>query len=394
MRCPDKGKWQAFVDGELCGYERERLVHHLGVCKACSERLGDMQNRSAWVASHLEALMRPTAPTSEGLERRLERAHHKISERMRHGNWQGGVTTMRKRPAYSALLVAGMLCVMVVALSFSPVRGALAGFIGWFRVRDVRAVEFTIEDIEAIKRQLDAVEGEIALDLKQFGSLTVSRAAGLKEIRFLDEIMDYVRIPEWLPAGVEFQHGTQEDVTTVAFRLNVDAINRLCRLLGGAASLPELVDGKEFTIKFGPSFHLFYAPTIFDAGRAEPVVDINRYMSINVVANPEMKIPAGVDPAELRKAVLDLPFLPWGLRQQLAQIQSWESTLPVPYLREDCATEYVDLNGTTGLLITDKQPNLQAQRHTLIWISDGSFYQIDGTGLTVSEIIQVARGMR
>jgi hypothetical protein len=100
--------------------------------------------------------------------------------------------------------------------------------------------------------------------------------------------------------------------------------------------------------------------------------------------SPELTVPDGVDAAQLRTALLDLPFIPQTVRDQLAAIQDWQSTLIIPNI--DGTAHDVSVDGVPAVVVTPKSAVRDARSKlaplpdssTVIWNDNGVVRAIGG----------------
>jgi hypothetical protein len=88
-------------------------------------------------------------------------------------------------------------------------------------------------------------------------------------------------------------------------------------------------------------------------------------------------VPDGVDVEQVRKALLDVPVLPEGMRSALAGVNIHGNTLLIPDFgasQYGGSAEEVTVNGNPGVMIT--LPN--SGHNALIWMQDGIWNCLSG----------------
>ena len=99
---------------------------------------------------------------------------------------------------------------------------------------------------------------------------------------------------------------------------------------------------------------------------------------------PELVVPDGVDAAQLRDVLVNLPFLPENVRTQLAAVKDWQSTLIIPSV--DGTAHDITIDGTPAVLVSPKSAarDLRAKMGplpdsaTVIWNQDGVIRAVGG----------------
>jgi hypothetical protein len=287
-------------------------------------------------------------------------------------NLNGGVRRLRSR--YIGIAVAAAL---VMSLFLAPVRQAAARFLGLLRASEITSVGITMDDVQNIQRALLSQDGRV--DIERYGSFEVTQGEPL-QITAESEIPESLGQPQGLPVGMRFQGAWSEQSSDITMRLHVDAINELSRSMGGTSKFPQELDGQPFVAHFGPRYSLSYS----DGGDSG--------ISLSVFVQPELDLPDGADPIEIRRAVLDLPFLPANLKTQLERIDNWQETLPIPFRQDQMTSTPVTINGRNGVLIDSIQSHYGFV--IVAWPGDGVIYMLEGTGLTTTEMTNIASSVR
>ncbi|KIL40707.1 hypothetical protein SD70_11510 [Gordoniibacillus kamchatkensis] len=228
---------------------------------------------------------------------------------------------LRYRPWLAAALAAG-LTVGLFTTSWGD--KALAAMLQTFRVRHLTGVAIGQEDWDKVTQALQ--QGGVSaqeLSLDKFG--TVSAKGGGEPSRMtLAEASKAIGVPVKLLPGQQAEQ--VKDVLVVpqtefTLLLHVDEVNRMLNRLGAKTTFPAAVDGQPI------------------AGILPQSVQVSDYggganragtRSLLQMKQPQLDVPGNIDVEQVRKAVLDLPFLPADARRKLEGAADWRQTLFVP----------------------------------------------------------------
>lgn len=393
--CFEEGLLQSFLDGEVKGEKAKEISDHLAICLNCRRILEDLKQNSSFAEEKL-------AGYDQGLTLNIEEDWRKFLTVANYCDYKSRrkmIMTKLKKPLVAG--VAGL--VLVTSLAFSPMRGIASDFLKVFRVSKIQVVNLTLDDLQELKNNLAAQEGKINLD--SFGQAEIIGKQKQTEISWseLKNIGEFdVKIPQYIPTG--FIQGSSEGALTgtvdsdgkftpfsqggdgentafvqdgvvMKLNLNVQNVNSALESLRGTRLLPQGIDGKEFTITVSKTVKIHLARE-------------KDYIHIMQSKSPEIIVPEGVEANQLYLALLDLPIIPEGIRSQLAGIEDWQNTLPVPSV--EGSTEQVRVNGNEGVYIGTAH---DAQGGSLIWQENGVIYTVNSS-LDKEEIIKIASEMR
>ncbi|WP_338825387.1 hypothetical protein MHOCP_09690 [Moorella humiferrea] len=364
--CPEEGILQAYLDGELDLDMASRVAGHLAACTACRERLHGLEKMAAGTVAALapyrretEAVGRPVRvpPMSlpPGGNRPLTKTR-RIGDMLRQHKWFSGV--------------AAAVLALVILLSWAPGRSLAAQFLNIFRMEKIQVVKITPEDMAQLDKLFNGQGGEV--DIKNFGRVEVRRPAETRVKVDPAQVEDLSGIKLDLPTTLAGRTRAAiyiEQAPTITFTPDVEKLNSYLQKHGGVL-LPAGLAGKSFTLSI---------PPLVIADYGQPGRGFTLYASRDLTIDA----PQGVDLVALRRALLNLPFLPESLRRQLAAINDWQRTLPIPDTREMPARE-VTVNGSQGVYFgaNEKSPGI------LAWRQDNSWRAI--SGLPLEEALRVA----
>ncbi|WP_309119405.1 hypothetical protein [Paenibacillus sp.] len=265
------------------------------------------------------------------------------------GNGMPGVWRT-ERPAKCRLRrwTAGVAAaVMAIGLFATPMGDrALAVMMQTFRIQHMVGVEVSADDMATISGILESgsPEGDRSFNLAQYGTLSQSGGGEARTVTW-DEAERRMGGP--LLRLEDSPSAEYQPATALTLNLNVDAVNRLLTRLGGATTLPAEADGK--------AIRLHIPDGVAAAGSLS-----GKPVRLLQFGKPELTVEDGIDPAQVREAVLGLPVLPDSLRTKLAAIGDWQSTLPVP--SRDGVTTNFRLGGHDAILTED------GGRRYLLWL--------------------------
>ncbi len=370
--CFDDGILQAYLDGEGPFAQNKEIEHHLASCPKCQEKLKQLKENQQFIKihlvsykKHLDRMEYPlTAPS---------RAYHQKKE---------GVFDMIFRYRKLACTIAGAACLGIL-FTFSPVRTVAAQFLTLFRVQNVETTAVSINDLEQIARAFNA-QG-VDLDLKNIGKVE-NKMSGKPHQVSLDEAKELIgytpQLPDYLPDGIElepkFSYGPENKID---FTLNIKNINKMVEKLGGGHLFPENLEGKTVSLLFPDS--------IVVSGDTEAGED-HRTISLVQTKSPEIRVPENVDLEEVRKAVLDLPVIPYEVKQKLASLDDWQHTLYIPQPSHG-STKNVKIGGSNGVALSEKWGNQEDV--VLIWQDQGMFYSLEGVNVSEAELVKTAESL-
>lgn len=365
-----EGTLQGYLDGEVGGVEAAAIARHLeacGQCRAVGERLRGADN---WAGARLERLGGPREDQVDG----------EVAWRRLRAVW--GTAGRRRVARARGWAVASLVLAAVVVgtTTISPLRAMAADVLQVFRPQQAQVVTVTGQDVSEIAAALQSAAANSTVRLKglaQVHSTISGEATQMTLAQARGAVGFALTAPSQVPAGyslsgVQVRPAGQVEVSGV----QVGELNSVLASLGDTARLPAAIGGATFIVQVPASAILTYTGA---AGQA-PIV-------IGESPTPTLDVPPDVNMAEVRQAVLDLPFLPADLRSQLEAITNWQTTAVVPQVSG--VTQGVTVSGSQGLFIQSMRPG---QDGTLLWISGGVVRAVRGA-LTESQANAIARSM-
>lgn len=373
MQCPNRGTWQAYLDFEINEKDRQRLEDHVADCLLCQNTLEELQQLDQWSYQCLTGYQ--------------EKIQEQISENIQVSQ----ITNLMLEPKKSLIrrdmwmskrikkwvAVAASVTVLTGLMTFSPVQQAVADFLSIFRVQQIQTVQINPDDLQQMARAIETKVGEI--DLQQFGKVEVNKKQELVKLsvdQAKNQLPFTLKQPAYLPAGLMMADKVSlHSEGQAEFQLNVAQANSLLKRLGSQTLLPASLDGKAFSVLLPAGVQLEYLN-----GEGERVFRLTQFSS------PELTVPEGVDPRDLRSALLDLPILPSDLRSQLASIEDWQNTMIIPDTGEG-DMEKLTINGKEAIY-----GEYKSGWSNLFWVDQGVIFQLNGN-LQREEIIKIAESL-
>lgn len=383
--CYDEGTLQAYLDRELPGRKRWEIEAHIATCRACAEQVARLEEVNMLAGSGLSAMLREI--DNRGIS--AEAAWTRLARDERFGapaDTKGVFAMLNNRVKFVLAPLAAALAI-AVALSFSPVRTAMADFLNVFRVDKVNTITITEKDMNQLRK---ASYNGGNVNIKNFGKIETTGfdSRGFQETTLdgTKKVADFeLKLPESIE-GAGSPHFAAMKGTSTSLTLDVEKANGMIKSFGGTKLLPAELDGKKFTMTTSAAIMAEY-----------PRKNDN---SITIVQgrSPEIAFPEGVDPNAVRDVLLSLPILPDGIRQQLEKINDWQHTLPIPSVEGYTKTEQVNVNGVDGVFMTNDK--LQKGKVNidnagiLIWQKDGVVYAIRGGDMSLAQAQAIAASMK
>lgn len=272
------------------------------------------------------------------------------------------------------LSAAASVAVVAVAFSLPPVRAGAQSFLDLFRVVNFAAVSFDAERLSQISfEELDiaAMLGEQPQNGREapapvsFGGLDEAGAAAGFDIAQ----------PAWLPVGwsrsgiaVTGGHGFSFTARTEL----LDGV--LAQLALDDVAVPAELDGATISVQMPPVAH-----TTFSSEQGD--------VHLMQARNPEMRLPSGIEPAEIAEIALRILGLDPDEAYRLAWSIDWRSTLLLPIPSSQARFEDVTIGSSSGLMIV---PSVQDAQAMLLWASDAHVFALGGN-LPPPQLLEMAR---
>jgi hypothetical protein len=309
------------------------------------------------------AVWREPASAFEEKEQALKREQDEQKERIeapaRPAKLRG--KKLRYRPWLAAALAAGL-----IAGLFTTSWGdkALAAMLQTFRVRHLTGVEVGQDNWDKLRQALQQSGlSEKELNLDRFGTVSTASSGEPQQMTVAEASKTIGAPVKLLPGQTPEQAGgvLVMPQTQFTLRLHVDEVNRVLKRLGAKSLFPAGVDGQPIVGTLPLSVQV--SDRNVSAGR-------RAMRSLVQMKQPQLDVPSGIDVEQVRRAVLDLPFLPEDARRKLEGAQDWRQTLFVP-------TD--GTSSTTSIAGREVIYTGQERYRTAIWLDGEWLYQLSGS---------------
>lgn len=379
---------QAYLDGELSREERKEMALHLQSCPKCREELQRMKRLDEWIKTALtesleceieDKVLPDTQMAWEKFQTRLASEPSPYSKDVtlgfpgqRAGHSQGLQNNRAMKGRWSSMKlnskrwIAGGVAAAVFASAFfiPQVRVVASDMLGLLRIDKLQTVKLTPADIEEIKANMSALHnGEI--DLKGMGHMSVAGQHEPKVYSSPEAARQAgVTVPEL--KGYTMLQASKQDSFSTDMQIDVAQFEAFATQLGTSVALDPALNNESIFISFGESSFIEYGSENNSQARLHYAVS----------PSPRLEVPEGINADQVRGALLMTPLLPDNVRQQLANIQVWESTLPIPYVEGQDYTEDVTIKGSAGVFVAYSG----GENAVLIWQKDGIMHMLATQG--------------
>ncbi|WP_027365383.1 DUF4367 domain-containing protein [Desulfotruncus alcoholivorax] len=369
--CYTEGILQAYIDDELDGEQLREVECHLQQCAMCRQKVEELKVIDDFISLKMRKYIAdPQTATSSSTMHKIPKAKgdHRMSE---------------KSPGFfnrygRTIAVAAALLALITTFSFPGVRSMAGEFLTIFRVERVQTI--TIDPRDMQQMELALREGASKVDVKNFGKVEFSgknETTGVNAAEASKAVDFEIKLPNTKQYGYPELQKTSG--STMTMTLDVDNVNKLLQALNSTKMLPENLDGKTFTLSMPAAIIATY-----NTGSDRLIVAQSR--------SPELKAPDGIDVLPIRDALLSIPALPAGIKNQLKAINDWQHTVLIPNVNG--TSKDVVVNGTQGVFIDSASGNSEAKLKALVWHNNGVVYTIMGKNITVESAIAMAEQMK
>jgi len=396
-RCPDDGSLRAYLDQELNAAEEARLVAHLQGCYQCEATIQRLQADADLVSRKLATLncgpesaaMSPTRALARFRQRREEErvasAKHLLWERI--GAQMKGLFSAGWKVGAG---VAVALC-LVAVVSVAPVRLAAEGLLSQFRVQTFTAVTVDPTQLPEPPRPDQLGKLEVQGSPQVHRDVTLSQAQGMVSFK--------LKTPAYLPAGVPTDPRLMaSDEGRFTYTIDGGKLQAYLQSIGaGDIQLGADVGGSVISGHVPPMVIAIYSaqPSRDVVAEPEPGSSAASTAPTAKPSGPTVAVIQGQSPTfdvpdnltALRDELLKSPALPEGLAQQLAAIQNWQSTVPVP-VPSRADSHSVTVHGQPGGLVVS-----EGNATVVMWQENGIVYAVAGD-VSEAELMKVAESLR
>ena len=377
MTCYDMGMLQAYLDEEVSRHEKKQMMKHLESCQNCREKMDELKSLHSFCAETLDVID-ITIDTDQAwakFEKNLQHnENQKITEKRKLKKSKGWRSMKTKTKRF---LISGVAAAAIVgSFAIPQVQVGASQFLSLFRVDQFEMVTLTQSDLQEIENWMSENQ-EGALDLKGIGKMERSETSG--EPKHFETYQAAVDAGYNVPTLGDFDpvEVTVTPASTITFTLNVEKANQLLTQLGSDHHFEASLDGKPFSVTTFEGIHTAYNMN-------------DQHITYMRTKSPEIKVPEGVSVGELRTTLLSLPFIPENVKTQLAGIENFETTLPIPFVEtEGSKVSEVTVGGAQGFVVESEQGS------ALVWNENGNIHMIGSEGkMSPEELTQLSAQMK
>ncbi|MFI8708352.1 anti-sigma factor family protein [Bacillus sp. NPDC077411] len=391
MKCQDIGFIQSYLDGELNRDERKQYIQHLDQCKACQQKLEEVSKLNQWeqvilndefanFSQEIDIDVDQAWKTFEQNIRTHKTEEINSEESKKKGRWHN-----MKKSSKRWITGAAAAAIVCVSLTVPEVRAGASNLLSIFRVKDVQLVQLTESDLHEIEGWISHME-EGEKSIKGIGKIGIKDNGSKKDAHFQSEQQAReagYAVPK-VPNGYHVTSVDTNPSFIMQFELDTEKANKLLKQLQSNTQFESALNGKQFSI------------TVPESVRTQIDVEGNRTssgFSYNVIDAPKISVPEGVDVAKLQKTVLELPIIPGNVKTQLAGIQDWTHTLPIPYVAKDAKASETKVQGVKAVLYSTDYENV------LVWEKEGKLHMIEqhkeqGKDTNANDLIKLANELK
>ncbi|ABY93963.1 MULTISPECIES: DUF2275 domain-containing protein [Thermoanaerobacter] len=385
--CYDEGTLQAYIDNELDEITAKNVEEHLKTCDVCREKLEELKSINEFTSKALE---------TTNID--LNEAWASFNEKLSENNKKGGIFAMFTK--YKKAIAAAIVIAFIAAsVFFPPLKNVEAKLLNLLRLNKMQVITITPDDMRQIQNEFYRRDIK-NIDLKEYGEILKNGGpegydVSPNEIDKLKSMVDYeIKLPT--DSNFEIEHIYVGKDQGFEFVLNIDKINELIKTFGGTHLFPSELNKKPVILNIGKTVNI----SMKDKNASE------NYRGIHISINnaPEVIVPEGVDVDKVIDALANLPFLPDHLKKQIADVNNWKETLPIP-ITEAQSVQEINIRGNKAFLITSKY---SPDTVTLAWNENGVMYALSMFGtssspektdpqirdVNINTLIQIANSMR
>ena len=396
-RCYDEGLLQAFLDHALPAHEHANITSHLQTCSSCSARLEELRSLAARAGMLLAAPQSAPDPVaalarfrdrermqqsvdSSRLAAGLRRLDAHLPRRTIMQSVSRAISGRRQR------LFAGM-AVAVIAIGLlvlPPMRAAADQFLQLFRVQSVMFVPTNTDRLKQVATTLQANK-----DTLFTGKPTlINKPAAPRAVNSLAEARKTLSFapqqPAQFPSAPASTQLAVRDRFAVQFSINVQAARQVLAMMNvNDVTIPDALGSTPIVVNMQPSLESHYHGTNYD---------LNLYQGVS----PTVKLPDGVDLAQLGKAGLRVLGMDPAQADAVSRSIDWRSTLVFPFPTDFQDVRQVSIGNSQGLLVGSERggANGREPQWRMYWQHGNRFYILEGRNLDEAEMLAAAESIR
>lgn len=388
------GEIKAFLDNEVDDQARRKVKTHLDSCALCQERYAVLQASSRLIEKHLSLLAPETNlghPPATAARAKLTAQKHE----MEVSSMWNQLFSRKARPVWIGLAI---VAVLVISMTFAPVRAIANSFLGLFRVEQFAIVEV---DPGALQQQLGSstqlqslLTQNLQIEDRGEAYFVTDEAEASERLGFA------VRLPTGMTRpleSLEVQPGGRAE-----FVVDTSRIQAILDEIGRAdIQIPALVNGATVKLDIPDSITAQYGECKFDI---EPIRESGYdpdspafpqmlgCTTLSQIPSPTIDAPPGLNLSEFGEAYLQLLGMNPEEAAEFAQRVDWSTTFVVPLPMSSATYKEINVDGVEGVIILQDFQESTTQ-YMLMWVKDGITYVLAGPG-TASTALNIARSLK
>ena len=376
-----RGELRTYIDNMVSEAEQGRIRLHLSSCAQCRHELETLTGRADVVSERLTSLTPDPVAQVPRVGAALSRFEERRNEK-ENNNMLNRLFKRKYRPAWAVL---GVVVILVVALTFQPVRAIANSFLGLFRVQQIEVVQVNpgnLPDQLGSSAEFEALLSQ-DLQVEELGEVQPAANAG--------EASQLAGIPVRLPALLQGE--PQLDVQPAArmtFNVDLEQIQTILREVGyGSIQLPPGLDGAAVTVDIPNAVTATYGSCqeAMQAAREggydpdDPMLpQIVNCTTLVQMPSPSISAPPGLDVAKIGQAYLQVLGMTPEEAASFAENVDWTTTFVIPIPRYGVSYQDVYVDGVDGTLLQQDQFERHPEQYLLMWVKDGIIYALTGQG--------------
>lgn len=382
----NSGRIQAYLDRQIPSDQLAEFDRHLADCSRCRLQLQQAQQRSVFLHSQLSQLdpipesFQPTAPKAGfvRLSKRLE------TTKEVNRNMKTNIFPRIPRPVWA---VVTLVLVLAVALAFEPVRVFANSFLALFRAEQIQVVQFDPDEIE------NRLENSSRLEYMLSNDVQVEEQGESHEVASADDASSQAGFSVKLPATESPTKFLVQPGARMTFTVNLELVRGVLKdLERDDIQLPDGLDGAVVQMELPTSVISSFGDCKFeptdqiDPDQAPPPLEPSGEdcKTLVQVPSPVISAPPDLDLTKIGEAYLQVLGMDSEEAAAFSRNVNWASTFVIPLPRYYTDYEEVDIDGSPGTLIHNKDSYRDS--YVLVWIEDGIIYALSGEGDTASAL--------
>lgn len=361
MKCPSEGSIQAYIDKELDDIEIKEIEMHLFQCEKCKE-----------IYKNLNSVNNFAMEKFQDYKKEFD-IHDLKTENMNieMKNKKGVFKNMKK---YKRMAVAACAAlVLTTCFTVEPIRAAVINAVSIFRVKDIKSVNISLDDVKKLEKSLEDHKSDINID--KIGKVK-TQGGEVKDVTIEEgkKLLPFtVLLPKNMPEK-SVKNISISKPSKIDFTLNVENVNQLLKSLGETKTFPKDLDGKTFSLNIAGTLNINYK----DA-------ENNKDIYITESKIPEIIAPTNANVDEIFNALSGLSILPSDLQKQLKSMKDWKSTLYVPNVGNN--VEEMNINGMKAIGYFEKNDS------SILVLKDDVLISVSGNA-DKNKLLEIVKSMR